>query len=136
MLISRKIAKATNGFLKTCYVILLLFPYLLASSNINSFHDLVHTHPTSELHATVDESDPCHISVYHQGRWGGCDHDTHLINEDKCSLCDSELTSTHVLFGFTVIINSFSALNNESDINPLSFKGFYSYSSSRAPPVL
>lgn len=66
-------------------MISLLFLYFLGSSGIESIHKFFHEEVV--LHTAEDESDPCHLTLYHQQRDGSCDHTSHFVEKEKCSLC-------------------------------------------------
>ena len=49
-------------------------------------------------HNIASEHDPCHISIYHQGQDGGCQHERHFTQEDPdCDRCHVTLVRQHVV---------------------------------------
>jgi hypothetical protein len=61
--------------------------YSLCTSLPGVFHAVVHAHETTVTHSVTQEQDPCHRMLYH-GEAAACEHDAHLMDADKCSLCD------------------------------------------------
>jgi hypothetical protein len=131
--------KTTTPFmslLKAHAVILFLFLYLLGSSRIESFHGLFLQHNPPELHASEQEADPCHRSIYHQERSGACEHSTHIIDNHKCSVCDSQCHSAQFLEQTLIDIPASFAVTSSTAVRYSATESFYSYSSSRAPPMI
>jgi len=91
----RKIKQNFFKLLKCSIVISLLFLYFLGSSRIESLHKFFHEDVV--LHTAQDESDPCHLRLYHQQIDGGCDHTSHFVAEEKCSLCDIQFHSNPIV---------------------------------------
>lgn len=88
--------------LKGSFVISLLLLYFLGSSRIESFHKFFHEDVV--LHTAQDESDPCHLTLYHQQRDGGCDHTSHFVEEEKCSFCDIQFYSNPIVAGSVIAL--------------------------------
>lgn len=61
--------------------------YSVCTSLAGVLHAVVHAHEVAVTHSAVQEKDPCHRMLYH-GEAAACDHDAHLIDSDKCPLCD------------------------------------------------
>lgn len=78
-------------------VVSLLLLYALGSSNFQFFHSLLHEHLATELHTDQNEADPCHITLYHQDRDGGCDHDSHIVKHESCSLCHAQVPPAQIV---------------------------------------
>lgn len=91
-----KIGQAILQLFKSCMVILFLFLYFLGSSDIISLHKFSHQYREAELHSVQNERDPCHVTVYHQQRDGGCGHTSHFVKGDKCSICDIQFHSNPI----------------------------------------
>lgn len=135
MLNKVKITRESLRLLKAGSVVLLLFVYLLGSNHIESFHSLFHEHHYSQFHADKNESDPCHISLFHQVQSGGCDHSAHFTEEDKCSLCDSQVNNSHILISNVVSLPPlFSEVAYIGSL-PKCITGILIYASGRAPPL-
>ena len=122
--------------LKAYAVVLFLFLYLLGSSRIESFHELFVQHNPPELHASEQEADPCHRNIYHQERSSDCKHSTHIVDSHKCPVCDSQCHSAQVLENALISIPVFFGFTSLTFTRSSASEGFYSYSSSRAPPII
>jgi len=137
MIIRReKIATTLKSLLKACWVILFLFLYLIGSSRIESFHKLFVQHNPPELHAAEQEADPCHRNIYHQEQSGDCEHTTHIVDNHKCLLSDSQIHSAQILENDVIVIPASFSLAPASATRSSAAEGFYSYSSGRAPPAI
>jgi hypothetical protein len=90
----RKVGRNIFKLLKGSIVISLLFLYFLGSSKIESLHKFFHEDVV--LHTAQDESDPCHLTLYHPQRDQGCDHTSHFVQDEKCSLCDIQFHSNPI----------------------------------------
>jgi hypothetical protein len=131
-----KIARTLKKPLKACSVILLLFLYLLGSAGIESLHNFLHEQERSALHVVENERDPCHVTIYHDEGNAGCDHASHIVKEDTCSLCDSQLHNAHIILSGVFSVGSVFATTAPLHITYVCVDGVYSNSSGRAPPVL
>lgn len=132
----RKTATSFMSPLKAYAVVLFLLLYLLGSSRIESFHGLFFQHNPPELHASEQEADPCHRNIYHQERSGACEHSTHIIDNHKCSVCDSQCHSAQILENALIDIPVSFTVTSNTAVRYFAARGFYSYSSSRAPPAI
>jgi len=72
--------------LQICAVFLLLL-YIAGSAPLDILHSFAHRHEVSVEHSDEQESDPCHRSIYHNDQQG-CTHETHVVQSDKCHMCD------------------------------------------------
>lgn len=115
-------------------IVLLIILYCICTCRIDSVHELFDHHAESTLHTPDQESAPCHISIYHQERSGGCEHDTHVSENDRCSLCDSQVHNAHICLAVGVQVIHFSVDSDFISTEHCPSKGFISYSPSRAPP--
>lgn len=130
----RKIAMSFKSLLKAYGAVLFLFLYLIGSSRIESFHELVVPHDPPELHAAEQESDPCHRNIYHQESTNDCEHATHIVDNHKCPLSDSQVHSAQILETSLVAVSVYFSLTTSRPTRSSEAEGFYSYSSGRAPP--
>ncbi len=131
----RKIARTVLTLLKGWAVISLLFLYLLGSFNVESFHSLFHQHEATVLHTEQNEADHCHITLYHQERDGGCNHDSHLVNEEKCSICDVQLNNNQLAEISTITFQRTFCVVSSSNSFERYIEGIDFQSPGRAPPV-
>jgi hypothetical protein len=69
-----------------CFTMLVFF--VIGNLQVESLHQFLHSHQHTVSHTEVQESDPCHRSLYHNDQKRGCGHQSHLIVSDKCELCD------------------------------------------------
>ena len=131
-----EIATSLKSLLKAYGAVLFLFLYLIGSSRIESFHKLFVQHNPPELHAAEQEADPCHRNIYHQERSSDCEHTTHIVDNHKCPLGDSQIHSAQILESVLIIIPVSFTLASARATRSSAAEGFYSYSSGRAPPVV
>ncbi|MBA4056335.1 MAG: hypothetical protein C0490_16590 [Marivirga sp.] len=134
-MIALKNRNIPGRFVKAFSVILLITVYFLTTSRIDSVHRFF-GHEDSTLHTPEQEQAPCHIAIYHQERSGGCEHKTHFSENDRCSLCDSQVHNTHIFLTVEVSISHFFSISDFRSTQDCLSKGFLTYSSSRAPPAL
>lgn len=132
----RKTELSISSLLKACAMCVFLIIYLLGSSRIESFHGLFVEHNPPELHASAQEVDPCHRKIYHQERSSKCEHRTHIVDNHKCRVCDSQCHSAQILENGLNDLPVFFTLTILPSTRSSAAEGFYSYSSSRAPPVI
>jgi len=90
----RKIGQYIFQLLKISLMISLVFLYFIGSSRIESIHKIFHKDVV--LHTATDESDPCHLTLYHQQRDGGCEHTSHFVEKERCSLCGIQFHSNPI----------------------------------------
>lgn len=98
-------------------------------------HTLAHDHPAAHVHEGL-EDDPCHRVIYHLDTENGCDHKSHYVASEKCSLCDVVIQkSDYTLEVFALRVAE--PLHDSSNTLFL-FRDFSSEatSSSRAPPAV
>ena len=131
-----KNATSFISLLKAYAVVLFLLLYLFGSSRIESFHGLFFLHSPPELHASEQEADPCHRNIYHQERSGACEHSTHIIDNHKCSVCDSQCQAVQILENALIDIPVSFTVKCNTAVRYFAARGFYSDSPSRAPPAI
>lgn len=131
----KTIVRSTFQLAKSCTVILLLFLYVLGASNIESFHSLFHEQEATVLHSEQNDANPCHITLYHQDRDGGCHHDSHLVKEDKCSFCHVQLHNAQIAEVSAIILPVTFCVVSSSNSFDLHVEGINFRSAGRAPPV-
>jgi hypothetical protein len=131
-----KIATSLKSLLRAYAAVLFLFLYLIGSSRIESFHKLFVQHNPPELHAAEHEADPCHRNIYHQERSSDCEHTTHIVDNHKCHLGDSQIHSAQILETELIAVPVSFTLASARATQSSAAEGFYSYSSGRAPPVI
>lgn len=136
MLTKSKIGRTIKKPLKAFSVILVIFLYLLGSASIESLHNYLHEQEQSALHADENEGDPCHANIYHNEGNAGCDHTNHIVKEDTCSLCDSQLHNAHIFVSRVFNLHATFATTAPPHYTYVCMEGVYSYSCGRAPPVL
>lgn len=115
----------------------LLLLYLACSSNIELLHLFVHGHDIAVAHSAEQEQDPCHEQIYHNDAEKGCDHRSHLIVTDTCSMCDLAYHGDQVILktiGFKPVIPFQEEHHSLYKTNPDSYQDVLS--PSRAPPAL
>jgi len=69
------------------FVLLMVLVYLAGAIQFNVIHAALHASALEELHSPENEQEACHKAIYHQAQEGSCHHKTHLVTNDKCSLC-------------------------------------------------
>lgn len=133
-----RVLKYINGTGRLCKglsPVFLLFLYAVATLQIDTIHLLFEMHHPVVLHTPELEKAPCHITLYHQDRSGGCEHKTHISEKRKCSLCDSQIQNVHCFLTLEADIIQFATDPDFANRKDLPSNGFHSYSSSRAPPA-
>lgn len=125
-----------KSLLKAYSILLLVLLYLVGSARIESVHQLFVQHAAPVLHAQEQEKDPCHRSIYHQERSADCKHTTHIVDNHKCPMCDSQVHTVQIHEDNLGVVSPFfeSAISTISQSTTIA--GYYSYSSSRAPPFM
>lgn len=136
MIMQRVISMKSIKWTKTCLAISFVLLYIVGSVNVELIHKLKHAHHQNVSHTIKDESDACHVSIYHQGKQGGCEHKQHLVKNTKCSLCDSQLHKPHLLSNLRIVVEHVSFSCNLSLTTSNTVNGFFCYTQDRAPPVL
>jgi len=71
----------------------LLVLYSAAALRVDSFHKLFHAEELTSLHSELQESNPCHKTIYHQQQKEGCAHQSHITENIKCPLCEFNIGS-------------------------------------------
>jgi hypothetical protein len=107
-----KIGHQGNITCKSFFVLVFLVFYAAASLRINSIHEFFHSENLVELHSAEQESNPCHISIYHQ-REAGCEHKSHITESTKCSACECKVSVDDVTQISSVTQTSFQFPLNE-----------------------
>ena len=122
--------------LKAFSAIIVLFLCVVGNIQVDIIHQFVHANQMVVAHSVEQEKDPCHISFYHEGRNGSCDHETHLTEVEKCSLCNLIIHSDQVVLSNTSsqFVHSYFFMN-ERVVSGLSHD-IAAQLPSRAPPVL
>ncbi len=114
--------------------VLLLFLYVVGTSNIGSLHTFFHEHEVADLHSEQNEVDPCHIALYHQDRPGGCEHDMHLEEVNTCSLCDVQFHSVQISENFVLVLPKTFFVQSTCDVFDFIHQQESFQFSGRAPP--
>jgi hypothetical protein len=116
--------------------IALLVLYVAGSVEFEAFHQLKHAKDELVLHSAKNELDPCHRTLFHQKAEEGCDHKSHVVEDDRCPLC--------ILAGhYEVVTLPHQYLGNEShhskynSLHAISFNLLIDYKlPARAPPII
>ncbi len=116
-------------------VLSILFLNILGSYHIESFHSLFLEHEVTELHKLKNESDPCHITLYHQLDNGGCNHDSHFVKENKCPLCDIQFHSDPITEVRSIVLSPIFGIVSIPFSIKLSIVRVNFQFAGRAPPV-
>ena len=96
MSLTWNIKKNRSGSCKVASAIILLLLFIAGNASIALIPQLIHDHINVE-HTVEKEKDPCHNAIYHAGNDNGCRHGAHLINIEKCELCDFTFQKEQVL---------------------------------------
>jgi hypothetical protein len=136
MILKRGILRGISKLAKGWTIISLLFLYLLGSSSIETFHSLFHQHEATLLHTEQNEANPCHIALYHKDREGGCQHNSHLIEDDKCSFCNVQLHNTQIFDVNSITLPTKYCLVFTCSSFQLYLEGIYFQSAGRSPPAI
>lgn len=129
-----KIGRAPNIPQQVCAGIL-LFLYLLGTAGIESLHNSIHIQEQSVLLAVENEDDPCRVNIYNGEGNAGCDHVSHIVKKDTCSLCNSQLHHAHIILSNVFNLHATLATTASIHNTYVCMEGVYSYPSDRAPPV-
>lgn len=108
MSVFKAIAKFVRPIAVTLGMACFLFLYLIGSVPVESFHSLLHRSENHELHQGQQESDPCHLRVFHAISSEGCDHKVHLTKESKCPVSMVQLLSSHLVGEESVFLSTHS----------------------------
>jgi len=130
---------ALNGIWQTVkgwVVVSLLCLHIIGSYNIEYFHKLFFEHEVTELHEVNNESDPCHITLYHPIDNGGCNHESHFVIEDKCPLCDLHFHSNAIATVSTITIPLAFSIVPEPNSTLISITGINYQITGRSPPFV
>jgi hypothetical protein len=118
------------------FLILILGAYALATLPKDSFHQLIHAEEFVTLHSQQNESDPCHIRLYHENTAEGCHHDSHVSEKDTCSLGHIIPGEKHIV-GLVWQNSEVVELSYIEGVVPLVYnQQDQAYWSSRAPPAV
>lgn len=114
----------------------MLFLYLLANLQLEGLHESLH-HYNHELHSVSNEADPCHVTVYHSERQGGCEHDSHFTKDTHCPICDSQVQHSVQITITKEVEATFNSPVEHSETVPSSVtESFIALAKGRAPPVV
>jgi hypothetical protein len=127
--------KGAGNVLKTFASLLLLTIYLAGSIQVDVLHQVLHAHDNAVAHTAEQEKDACHLSVYHQQKNKGCDHDAHFVKRENCNFCHAVFHSEPIVLPH-LSVKSFQFCVAATE----KFKSFQlaevdSHLSPRAPPV-
>lgn len=118
----------------SCLLLLLL--YFVGSSNVKILHSFIHVHDISTTHSDQEELDPCHRLIYHHDVEQGCGHDSHLIPNEKCAMCDSVFLGAQVSLKTIHADLEISFHEEHHSLYKFDIDSYWAViSSSRAPPV-
>lgn len=122
------------GILTSACAIILMLMYVAGTVEVDSIHSLIHSEGIAGLHSAKNEADPCHQTIYHNLK--GCHHKSHVIQADKCPMCQISLHNNQ--FGAKRL--AFEGITS-SVVIPQHFTGSFiseivTESSSRAPPFI
>lgn len=120
---------------KNALVFTTLLVYLMGSISFESLHKLFVNHSHTQAHTPQQEENPCHIALFHQERAGGCEHPTHFIEIDNCTLCDHSLPVLAALLSESVADSFHSFQSYSFALTPLTKAGITLYVAGRAPPL-
>jgi hypothetical protein len=88
--------KSNQGVLWS--VLLLLVLYVVGTTEVESIHGLLHdSGDETVLHSVVNERDACHQSIYHNKTDQDCGHKSHIVESNKCPLCQLTVQSAQIL---------------------------------------
>jgi len=135
MVPEKHLLRKVHQLIKVLVAISLLFLYSLGSLDPEFFHHLVHRHEAVEFHTPQQESDPCHVALYHPERGTDCGHEAHFAKEDKCLLCHARIINIQAI--------EICAIPLSPALHEVSYKNFSGQqireitiqSTGRAPPV-
>lgn len=127
------IKKNRSSNCKVASAIILLLLFIAGNVSIALIHQLIHEHTNVE-HTVEMEKDPCHNGIYHAGNDNGCRHGAHLINIEKCDLCDFTFQKEQVLqaISYLQLVPSYFYINNQAVI--VNDQGVSIQLPARAPP--
>lgn len=131
---NKTIAFFTNQ-VKSGLVFTTMLVYLMGSISFESLHKLFMDHAHAKAHTPQQEENPCHIALFHQERAGGCEHPTHFIEIDNCTLCDHSLPVLAALLSESVAVSFDTFQSYSLALTPLTKAGITLYVAGRAPPL-
>ncbi len=82
---------------------LMLAVYATGAIGVDFFHHSLHDHAGQVVHTEEAETDPCHLSIYHQDREDGCEHKAHITKADKCKYSHVVFQSNQLLLTQPII---------------------------------
>lgn len=113
---------------------LVLGAYAIAMVPEDSLHQLFHSEEFAALHSVKNESDPCHLRLYHQVPESACNHDSHVVKDDNCN-CHHFFTSKQHTATTVYIFSSSPIYKTFISTLKLQYpEASLAYCSSRAPP--
>jgi hypothetical protein len=117
------------------FVSLMVVIYLAGAIQFNAIHATLHASAEEVLHSPENEKEACHQAIYHQVPEGSCQHKTHLVANDKCSLCDLIVPAAYLLVDETH--QDLTQHNSPIQIPTYScsYQDIIALLPSRAPPV-
>lgn len=124
--------------LKTFSAILLLIIYLIANTQVETLHELLHTHAQDDVvvHTTEKEKDPCHRTLYHREKNNGCEHDSHFVKVQKCSLWHVLVHSDQIALQDSSIELFKHSFAIPDEFVSVQLTGIENNLPSRAPPIM
>jgi hypothetical protein len=134
MSITKAIKNVCHGFSGACIAAFILLFYTVGSINVETLHGFSH-HERETLHSAESESNPCHIRIYHEASAKACDHPTHFSEDTKCSLCDSQIHNSHLVYEVAIVLESCSNFTFLAVAETGASSGVVSRALGRAPPV-
>ena len=117
-------------------VIACILLYIIGSVEIESIHGLSHESDHAEIHTIESESDPCHVSLYHQERSGACDHEAHISKNNTCSFCDAQLHQSHLFLSLNGDLAPLTITDTTSECVQDLFSETLPCLRGRAPPIV
>ncbi len=126
--------KSNQGVLWS--VLLLLTLYVIGATEMESIHGLLHNSgDETALHSVVNERDACHQSIYHNKTDQDCGHKSHIVETNKCPLCQLTVQSVHILTKSEIVELVYTTYTDGSYL-PSSLETLSSaLIPARAPPV-
>lgn len=119
---------------RVCLALIVAIAYLLGSVSFEALHKLIAGHSQTIAHTQEQEQDPCHITLFHQERTGGCEHTTHIVEIDNCTLCDHSLPALLALLPEVLSTPTQYTNHTVTEVLSTSKEAVTLYTSGRAPP--
>ena len=116
-------------------VIQLLILYTLGNTKFETLHLFIHSEDTV-AHTIIQEEDSCHRAIYHNEPEESCGHESHVLINVRCGLCDQ------VCHGDQVYITNHQPTHFEfAELSQIYTRSFFLNSTRenlipRAPPAL